>query len=212
MMRNLLLGEGDLVHIESQSLPVATFSKLEPQSVEFLDITNPKAVLENTMRNFACLTLDDVIVFNYNERIYEMRVLEVKPGNAVSIIECDMNVEFAPPIGYQEPKRIDSAAAMPLDDKEEMIPKPTGFYSFQGSGNRVDGKRKNLELSQEELLKRLPRQRGIPDYDYEVGSIKFWRKATKTNDVETKVEKQKEFEAFQGKGTSLREAKLENNM
>lgn len=207
MMRNLLLDEGDLVHIESQSLPVATFSKFEPQSVEFLDITNPKAVLENALRNFACLTLDDVIALNYNDRIYEMRVLEVKPGNAVSIIECDMNVEFAPPVGYQEPERMDSAAAMPEDDKEEMIPEPTGFYSFQGSGNRLDGKKKNLQLPQEELLKRLPRQRGIPDYDYEVGFIKFWRRAPKTSDSESRVEEQEEFESFQGKGTSLRQAK-----
>ena len=27
-------------------------------------------------------------------QIYELRVLETKPGNAVSIIECDMNVSF----------------------------------------------------------------------------------------------------------------------
>ncbi|KAG7159670.1 ubiquitin recognition factor in ER-associated degradation protein 1-like [Homarus americanus] len=207
MMRNLLLDEGDLVHIESQSLPVATFSKFEPQSVEFLDITNPKAVLENALRNFACLTLDDVIALNYNDRIYEMRVLEVKPGNAVSIIECDMNVEFAAPVGYQEPERMDSAAALPEDDKEEMLHEPTGFYSFQGSGNRLDGKKKNLQLPQEELLKRHPRQRGIPDYDYEVGLIKFWRKVPKVAETETKVEEQEEFESFQGKGTSLRQAK-----
>lgn len=132
MMRNLLLDEGDFVHIESQSLPVATFSKFEPQNVEFLDITNPKAVLENALRNFACLTTDDVIAINYNDRIYEMRVLEVKPGNAVSIIECDMNVEFAAPVGYQEPERMDSMSAIPHDTEEELMPEPTGFYSFQG--------------------------------------------------------------------------------
>lgn len=29
--------------------------------------------------------------------------MEVKPGRAVSIIECDMNVEFDVPEGYVEP-------------------------------------------------------------------------------------------------------------
>lgn len=207
MMRNLLLDEGELVHLESQSLPVATFSKFEPQSVEFLDITNPKAVLENALRNFACLTQDDVIALNYNDRIYEMRVLEVRPGNAVSIIECDMNVEFAAPIGYQEPEKMDSTSQLPDDEKEEIIPENVGFYSFQGSGNRLDGKKKNLELPQEELLKRLPRQRGIPDYDYQVGYIKFWRRAPKTNGTETKLEETEDFDPFKGKGTSLRQAK-----
>ena len=56
MMQNLLLDEGDLLNIESASLPVATFSKFQPQSEDFLDISNPKAVLENALRNFACLT------------------------------------------------------------------------------------------------------------------------------------------------------------
>ena len=44
MMKNLFLDEGDLLNVESCSLSVATYSKFEPQSVDFLDITNPKAV------------------------------------------------------------------------------------------------------------------------------------------------------------------------
>ena len=78
MMRNLLLDEGDLLQIESASLPVATFSKFQPQSPDFLDITNPKAVLENALRNFACLTKGDVIAITYNDRVYELCVLEVQ--------------------------------------------------------------------------------------------------------------------------------------
>lgn len=92
MMRNLLLEEGDMAQIESVSMPVATFSKFQPQSVDFLDITNPKAVLENALRNFACLTTGDIIAIRYNNKIYELCVLETKPANAVTIIECDMNV------------------------------------------------------------------------------------------------------------------------
>lgn len=92
MMHNLLLEEGDIVQIESVSLPVATFSKFKPQSPDFLEITNQKAVLENALRNFACLTTGDLVAIKYNSKIYELCVLETKPGNAVSIIECDMNV------------------------------------------------------------------------------------------------------------------------
>ncbi len=44
MMRNLLVEEGGLVTLENVSLPIATFAKFQPQSVDFLDITNPKAV------------------------------------------------------------------------------------------------------------------------------------------------------------------------
>lgn len=43
MMANLVLEEGTLLQVESVSLPVATFSKFQPLSEDFLDITNPKA-------------------------------------------------------------------------------------------------------------------------------------------------------------------------
>jgi len=44
MMNNLLLEEGSIIQVENVSLPVATFAKFQPQSPDFLDITNPKAV------------------------------------------------------------------------------------------------------------------------------------------------------------------------
>jgi len=92
MMLNLVLEEGDPIHIASVTLPVATFSKFQPQSVDFLDISNPKAILENALRHFACLTSGDTIAIRYNDRVYDFKVLETLPGPAVSIIECDMNV------------------------------------------------------------------------------------------------------------------------
>lgn len=94
MMGNLVIQEGDMVELESVSLPVAQYVKIQPQSVDFLDITNPKAVLERALRTFACLTLDDTIAINYNDKRYEFNVLELNPPNAVSIIECDMNVGY----------------------------------------------------------------------------------------------------------------------
>jgi ubiquitin fusion degradation protein 1 len=44
MMQNLLLQEGDIVKLKSTSLPKGTYVKLRPQSKDFLDISNPKAV------------------------------------------------------------------------------------------------------------------------------------------------------------------------
>jgi ubiquitin fusion degradation protein 1 len=140
MMRYLLLDEGDLLQVESASLPVATFSKFQPQSPDFLDITNPKAVLENALRNFACLTSGDVIAITYNDRVYELCVLETKPEDAVSIIECDMNVEFAAPVGYSEPEwkpaEKEPEEAMDTFDPSQFVPEPQGFVAFSGQGVR----------------------------------------------------------------------------
>ncbi|XP_077508880.1 ubiquitin fusion-degradation 1-like isoform X2 [Amblyomma americanum] len=208
MQRNLLLDEGDIVQVESATLPVATFSKFQPLSVDFLDITNPKAVLENALRNFACLSTNDIIAIEYNNKTYELCVLETKPGNAVSIIECDMNVEFAPPVGYKEPEPLNTQRKPEKEaemDYSAYETQPMGFVAFSGTGNRLDGKVRSQEAAASNSMKTVPK-RGIPDYDYVIGTLHFIRTARPT--VEEAEGKGKEqFEAFSGKAHSLRQQK-----
>ncbi|KAG5288122.1 ubiquitin fusion degradation protein [Histoplasma ohiense] len=109
IMQTLLLEPGDLLQIKSTDLPPGQYIKLQAQSTSFLDISDPKAVLENAFRNFSCLSKDDIFTFSYNDHIYEMAVLETKPQhskNAISVLETDLEVDFATPVGYEEPKRI----------------------------------------------------------------------------------------------------------
>lgn len=209
MMKNLLLEEGDLVTIENVSLPVASFSKFQPQSVEFLDITNPKAVLENCLRNFACLTTGDVIAISYNNKIYELLVLETKPGRAVTIIECDMNVEFDAPVGYKEPQRQPKPDdEMDIDQAQQEQYVDDKFQPFNGTGLRLDGK----EIKDKSLLEPPPHAtkkfiRGVPDYDHDIFELKFDRSIRPKST--TKSEKDPDdFKAFQGEGQSLRNKKL----
>lgn len=108
IMQTLQLEPGDLLQIKSTDLPSGQFVKLQAQSTSFLDISDPKAVLENAFRNFSCLTKGDVFTFSYNDQTYEMAVLETKPEtgkNAISVLETDLEVDFAAPVGYEEPKR-----------------------------------------------------------------------------------------------------------
>ena len=109
MMQTLQLDVGDMIQVKTTSLELAKLVKLQPQSVNFLDITDPRAVLEKAFRNFAALTKGDVFNFEYNDEIYDMAVLDVKPQTdkmGVSMIETDVSVDFAPPVGYVEPERV----------------------------------------------------------------------------------------------------------
>nr|ACO11247.1 Ubiquitin fusion degradation protein 1 homolog [Caligus rogercresseyi] len=218
MMENLMLGEGDLLRVESASLPVASYSKFQPHSSDFLELSNPKAVLESRLRNFACLSSGDVIAINYNDRIYQMSVLETKPQAAVSIIECDMNVEFAPPLGYVEP----TAPSKPTEDDEEepmdiagLLPAPKGFVAFQGDGVRLDGKKKRTSQlntnastsnSTSNNNNEIEYTRGIPDEDFVFGTLKFIRNPKKGANGAVEGSSN-DFQAFQGEGMSLKQAK-----
>lgn len=50
MMQNLVLQEGDAVRLRSVPLPKGTYVKLQPHTTDFINISNPKAVLETTLR------------------------------------------------------------------------------------------------------------------------------------------------------------------
>ncbi|XP_006818061.1 ubiquitin recognition factor in ER-associated degradation protein 1-like [Saccoglossus kowalevskii] len=205
LMRNLLLEEGGLVQVESASLPVATYSKFQPQASDFLDITNPKAVLENALRSFACLTTGDIVAIKYNKKDYELLVMETKPGKAVSIIECDMSVEFDAPVGYKEPER--QLPHQPLESEDMSIDSADlavdRFVAFQGSGHRLDGKKKRTETKSSNILQSTY-TRGIPNYEYKKGKITFIRAPKPVDKTQEGENSEPQFEAFSGAGQPLR--------
>ncbi|XP_022901044.1 ubiquitin fusion degradation protein 1 homolog isoform X2 [Onthophagus taurus] len=208
MMHNLVLEEGDFITIESVSLPVGTFSKFQPLSADFLDITNPKAVLENCLRTFACLTTGDVIAVKYNQKVYELRVLETKPLEAISIIECDMNVEFAPPVGYKEQEHTKKVEEEEMAvDPADLMPEPSGFVAFRGQGNRLDGKKRKDSTSNDVPTAKPTYIRGIPDYDYQVGSLRFIRRINERPSSSKETDAGEEFRAFSGTGFTLKKSR-----
>lgn len=117
-MNTLALSEGSLLNLKSATLPLGKFIRIQPQSPSFLQISDPKAVLEMSLRNFSALTKGDIIQISYNSQIYEIAVLEVKAHGvaedsqveSICVIETDVSVEFAPPVGYVEPTPTTSKA------------------------------------------------------------------------------------------------------
>lgn len=106
-MQTLLVDTGDLLQIRSTDLALARFIKVQAQDVNFLEVSDPKAVLERAFRNYSTITKGDIFSFKYNDEVYDMAVLEVKPENdksAVCVIETDVEVDFAAPLGYVEPQ------------------------------------------------------------------------------------------------------------
>uniref|UniRef100_A0A5B6ZW79 Putative Ubiquitin fusion degradation protein UFD1 n=1 Tax=Davidia involucrata TaxID=16924 RepID=A0A5B6ZW79_DAVIN len=143
MMENLLLQEGDIVRVKNATLPKGTYVKLQPHTKDFLDISNPKAILETTLRNFSCLTTGDSIMVAYNNKKYYIDIIETKPSNAITIIETDCEVDFAPPLDYKEPEKPFTSAPSskaPAEGQEAPVDTEPKFNPFTGAGRRLDGK------------------------------------------------------------------------
>ncbi|XP_022872932.1 ubiquitin fusion degradation protein 1 homolog [Olea europaea var. sylvestris] len=89
MMENLNLQEEELVLVKSTLLPTGNFMKLQPHSTKFIQLSNPKAVLEKTLRSFSCLRTGNTIMVTHNDQKFYLNVLESKPGPAICLIEMD---------------------------------------------------------------------------------------------------------------------------
>ncbi len=162
---------GSLLKISSCDLPLGSFVKIEPQSVDFLDISDPKAVLENTLRKFSTLTINDIIEISYNDKVYAIRVLEAKPeseNNSICVVETDLQTDFAPPVGYVEPEPItrpssssvtgsgisrgstpavSGTMAQAIKYRELAKSTSTVKNQFTGTGNKLSGRKVKLAPS-----------------------------------------------------------------
>lgn len=102
LMTHLALSEGSDVSIEFVKLPKGTFVKIQPHETAFIDLPNPRAVLENALRNYLCLTQGDSIVVEFAKKRYAIDIIETKPEQAIMTLQCDLQVDFAAPKDYRE--------------------------------------------------------------------------------------------------------------
>lgn len=62
MMHQLCIQDGEIVEVQNVSLSLASYSKFQPQTVDFLDIHNPKAVYPKSY--YAMNNLDYGVIFS----------------------------------------------------------------------------------------------------------------------------------------------------
>uniref|UniRef100_A0A7S0D9W2 Uncharacterized protein n=1 Tax=Amorphochlora amoebiformis TaxID=1561963 RepID=A0A7S0D9W2_9EUKA len=105
MMSGLCLGNGDAVDIKSVSLQKGNYVKFQPHKTKFTQLSNPRIVLEKALRAFSCLTKGGTIAIKHGQQVFYLDIIETKPGNAITIIDTDVNVDFAPPKDFKEEKK-----------------------------------------------------------------------------------------------------------
>lgn len=189
MLATLGVEEGELLKVSLAVVAKGKFIKIQAQSTEFLEITDPKAVLENAFRNYQFMTTNDVITFEYNNKTYDIKVLEVKPSsesNAVMTVDTDIEVDFAAPVGYVDPSESADAAGLSIkrgagslmsgfsnsmnvsQHSQADAPDSAKFSAFGGSGKTIGSKvkRSATVLSDEESQtdQLLPSSGGLHSY------------------------------------------------
>jgi ubiquitin fusion degradation protein 1 len=163
VLLDLQLDEGSILLVKNVSLPKASFLKVRAQSVDFLQIKHPRALLEVALRDYTCVTVGDTIKLVHNGKPFFMDVQEVKPNGFASIVETDVEIDFDEPVGYKEyinaqrekgqsPAIASSSEAVPTGapaatrelQRATQVAADSAteskFVPFAGSGRRIDGK------------------------------------------------------------------------
>ena len=103
MMHLLTVKAGDPVQMTTAALPKAGLVKLRPREYKFTELHNPRAVLENVMKNFSCISKGDAIPIYHGLETFTMDVMEIKSTSgsnvhAASVIDTDLKVDFERPL------------------------------------------------------------------------------------------------------------------
>eukprot|EP00826_Nyctotherus_ovalis_P052198 TRINITY_DN6591_c0_g1_i24.p3 TRINITY_DN6591_c0_g1~~TRINITY_DN6591_c0_g1_i24.p3 ORF type:complete len:159 (-),score=52.75 TRINITY_DN6591_c0_g1_i24:799-1275(-) len=123
-MNNLLLEEGDTVTVENVTLKQGKEVHIQPFETRFTESNVTKAVLENALIPFACLSEGDVINIDCNGQIFDIEVIKCVPEKAIGIIDTNVKIEFLPPKDYeriQQQKQL--AAEKERAEKQKAEPK-----------------------------------------------------------------------------------------
>lgn len=104
--------------------------------------------LEQALRHFSCLTQGDIIEIIYNTIVFGFLVMETTPGgDGISVLDTDLEVDFAAPKGYVEPERpkppppstMASKLQIDLNSQTPGSSRPSSSQSgtFAGTGGTV---------------------------------------------------------------------------
>jgi ubiquitin fusion degradation protein 1 len=102
MFHRLILEEGQMINLRNVKLEKGKLMKIRPHQTEFVMNSNPRAILENSLRNYVCVTKGDTITVMFNKKKYLIDVVECQPKDAISLTNVDVEVDFEQPLDYKE--------------------------------------------------------------------------------------------------------------
>ena len=181
MMTQLNISNGEKAFIKYFELPHGKSIEFQPHKSEFLNIDNHKSVLEKNLVNFACLSKGDTIPIYHDGNVFYGDIVDCKPSDSISIIDCDLEVDFKAPKDYKE--SLNTSQHQPVENVHQ-------------TNNSI-----NLNGNQE-----ITQRKYGPMLDYKVGCLSFQQDSFKSYvNNESANEKETKFTAFQGKGQRLKD-------
>ncbi|GMI79007.1 hypothetical protein HRI_001570000 [Hibiscus trionum] len=140
MMENMEIEVWNYMYMKNKELEKATYIKLQPHGSDFMEISNPKDVLEENLQKFSCLTKGDTIMISHGNKMFYINIVETEPADAVSLIDTDCEVDFSTPLDYKEPANPTPIKSSLKKKQEEEAAEKLKFKPFTGLSRKLGEK------------------------------------------------------------------------
>lgn len=126
MMEQLKLDPWDMVTLQTVVLPKAEFIRLRPRQSAFIELHDPRAVLETRLTKYSALSKGDTISIHYCDTEYKLDITVVRAKSlgevaAASIIDTEVQVDFERPADMPDSPVRTAAPPMPTAAGKNVI-------------------------------------------------------------------------------------------
>lgn len=149
VMDDLFIEERDAVSIRGVKLPLCTYVKIQPHTLEFYDAiqeagADVQRLLLASVKRFSALTVETAIPIDINGTAFNVQILDLQPAGAVRVIDTDATREFEFPVEFVAAPDLDDEATR-LERQKEMIERFHAQQAEQEAAKRAhEGKREEI--------------------------------------------------------------------
>jgi len=131
ILNRLCMSDGDSITVsQAKDVPTGEFLKIKPFETAFIELGDPKAVLEKFIStSYPILSQGEIIVIKDLDNEYHIEIMECKPNTTIQTLNCDINLEFEEPYDYVE------EVVLPEETTEES--KSYSDPRFPGIGRKL---------------------------------------------------------------------------
>ena len=139
IMNAMGIDAGDNVKVvQKTDIQKGEYIKIRPFQKAFIELSNPKAVLERHISQFyPVLTKGEVINILYNDVNYQIEIVETKPSNSIQTTNCDINLDFDRPVDMEEESKNETRQKIKQENKIIHKRSKEDMRRFPGKGYRL---------------------------------------------------------------------------
>ena len=126
IMQTLGANAGENIKVNQKiDIPKGEFIKIKPYEKAFIELSDPKVVLERHISQFyPVLSKGELISIEFAGKNHHIEIVETKPGDVIQTTNCDINLEFDRPYDMgpeTEPEKKQETASADSEDVNVIV-------------------------------------------------------------------------------------------